>query len=180
MSPTRPTHRWVALGLVIASLLGAPAIGCTTDTKDDAGQADELSAIALTPLTDEAPLRLGGPSDLPMVLNVWATWCVPCRKEMPAFDRVATKYNGRVRFVGVNLGDEPAAARKFVDETGVSFDQYIDPDSTAQTAFSLTTMPATAFLRADGTIATTRNGALDESDLEALIESSLMVDAPRS
>ncbi|HOT79414.1 MAG TPA: TlpA disulfide reductase family protein [Microthrixaceae bacterium] len=167
------------VALLVAALLGLTAVGCNSsdDTTSSSGDDDTLAAVTVTPLADAPPLQLGSASKTPMVLNVWATWCAPCRKEMPAFDVTASKYEGVVRFVGVNLGDTEVAAQQFVDETGVGFDQYLDPDSTSQVALSITTMPATAFIRADGTIAATHNGALDEAELERLIADELGVPA---
>jgi len=170
----------IAVALLVAALLGLIATGCNSSddtTSSSSGDDDSLTAVTVTPLADAPPLRLGSASATPMVLNVWATWCAPCRKEMPAFDATASKYEGVVRFVGVKLGDTEAAAQQFVDETGVGFDQYLDPDSTSQIALSITTMPATAFIRADGTIAATHNGALDEAELERLIADELGVPA---
>ena len=168
----------LVVALLVAALAGLTATGCgSSDDTTSSGDDDSLAAVTVTPLADAPPLRLGSASATPMVLNVWATWCAPCRKEMPAFDVTASKYEGVVRFVGVNLGDTEVAAQQFVDETGVGFDQYLDPDSTSQIALSITTMPATAFIRADGTIAATHNGALDEAELERLIADELGVPA---
>lgn len=107
------------------------------------------------------------------MLNFWASWCVPCRKEMPDFENVAGEHRSSVRFVGVNLGDTESAAAKFVAETGVTFDQYLDPDMTAQAALSIVNMPSTVLLRADGTIATTHSGALDATELRRLLRDEL-------
>ena len=57
------------------------------------------------PTVDGRTLSLSSLRGRWVVVNVWATWCAPCRKEMPAFDVTASKYEGVVRFVGVNLGD---------------------------------------------------------------------------
>jgi len=97
---------------------------------------------------------------------------------MPALDAGAKRYRGSVRFVGINLGDTKESAQKFIDQTGITFDQYLDPDSTVQPAFSITAMPATAFLRADGTVAAVHSGALDEATLEALLKDRLGVAPP--
>lgn len=163
--------------LATAVLVGS-LIGCSSTNEPAAKPGSGVAAISVAPLSSAPPLKFGTPTDLPLVVNVWATWCGPCRKEMPAFDAVAKRYEGSVRFVGVNLGDEEPAAKKFVQETGVGFDQYLDHDSTTQIAFAITTMPATVFIRTDGTIAETHNGALGEPELETMLSERLGVEAP--
>ncbi|MFN8050987.1 MAG: TlpA disulfide reductase family protein [Acidimicrobiales bacterium] len=163
------------LPTVVALLL---AIGCTSSDTGSSAKPNPLTTIRVTPLGDAPALRLGVRTDAPLVVNVWATWCVPCRKEMPALEATARRYDGSVRFVGINFGDDAKTAQKFVDETGVTFDEYRDPDSTAQAALSITGMPATVFVRADGTVAAVHNGALDEPTLEKLLQKRLRVDPP--
>lgn len=174
--PRWQTHA-PATWLLTTALVVSMSTGCGR-AADEAKSGAGASSISVTQLGDAPPLRLGLAADTPTVVNVWATWCGPCRKEMPAFNATAERYRGRVRFAGVNLGEERATAERFIDEIGVTFDQYLDPDSTVNGAFSITTMPATVFVRADGTVATTHNGALDESELESLLESELGVARP--
>jgi len=181
---SRSTKRRAGATALVAVLLAATA-GCTSgdsssnDGADTGGGTDTgLAAVHLTPLDGAPALRLGEPSPTPLVVNVWATWCVPCRKEMPEFDTTAERYEGEVRFVGVNLGDDEADARRFVTDTGVRFDQYLDPDYTAQAAWSIANMPTTAFVRADGTVAEVHAGAVAEGELATLIERHLGVPPP--
>jgi len=167
---------------VVLVALAFAASGCSstdTNTKSEADQQRaSLAAVETVPLDGAPELRLGATSEVPLVVNVWATWCAPCRKEMPAFDAVAKRFGSSVRFVGINLGDTKDHAQAFIDETGVTFDEYLDPDSTAQAALSITGMPATAFVRADGTVATIHNGALDEAGLEKLLKDRLGLEPP--
>ena len=176
MSARRRVAPLVALALTLVPLAACGSSDQRSGTEHTTTPG--LAAITVTPLTDAPAIRFGRATATPMVVNVWATWCVPCRKEMPAFDAVAKQYDGAVRFVGINLGDTAALARQFVDETGVSFDQYLDPDSTAQAVLGITSMPATVLLRADGTIAATHNGALDAGELTSLLHDRLQLDAP--
>ena len=170
MTPSFP--RSIIAGVAIA---GALLVGgaCSGDSSGGSDDSVDFASVQLSPLGDAPKLQLGEPTDKPMVVNMWATWCVPCRKEMPDFENVAGEHRSSVRFVGVNLGDTESAAAKFVAETGVTFDQYLDPDMTAQAALSIVNMPSTVLLRADGTIATTHSSALDATELRRLLRDEL-------
>ncbi|MEI8241235.1 MAG: TlpA disulfide reductase family protein, partial [Actinomycetota bacterium] len=61
----------------------------------------------------------------PVVVNLWATWCTPCVKEMPAFDEVAAEHTA-VKIIGVNVGDTADAARSFAADLGISYPQFTD------------------------------------------------------
>jgi thiol-disulfide isomerase/thioredoxin len=81
--------------------------------------------VELTALDGTATVRADDITG-PAVINLWATWCGPCRAELPAFEAVHLQLADRVRFVGVNQGDEGGPAASFLDEVGVSFEQYLD------------------------------------------------------
>ena len=66
-------------------------------------------------------------------MNLWATWCVPCRKEIPDFEAVHQARGDAVRFVGVNVGEEPDQAAAFIAEVGATYDQYLDPQGYVST-----------------------------------------------
>lgn len=161
-----PLHRRAA-AVAAALLMATGIVGCSSD--GDASSS-ALASVRLRPLADAATLQLGEPTDVPTVVNVWATWCVPCRKELPAFNRAADESDGAVRFVGVNLGEERAAAEQFVAEVDATFDQYLNPDMSIQQAFEIVSMPTTVVIAADGTIAARHDGALDDESLADLVE----------
>ena len=173
MTPSRPRSIIARVAIAGAVLAGGACSGDSSGSSDD---SVDLASVQLSPLAGAPKLQLGEPTEQPMVVNLWATWCVPCRKEMPGFEKVANEHRSTARFVGVNLGDTETAATKFVAETGVTFDQYLDPDMTAQAALSIVNMPSTVLLRADGTIAKTHSGALDATELRRLLRDELDVE----
>ena len=89
-------------------------------------QADQLLGGG-KPAFDE---RLAGLRGHPVVVNKWASWCVPCQSEFPVFQSVATKEGTKVAFVGVNGKDIDAAARRFLNRRPLPFPSYTDPDET--------------------------------------------------
>lgn len=173
MTPSRPRSIIARVAIAGAVLAGGACSGDSSGSRED---SVDFASVQLSPLAGAPKLQLGEPTEQPMVVNLWATWCVPCRKEMPDFEKVANEHRSTVRFVGVNLGDTETAAAKFVAETGVTFDQYLDPDMTAQAALSIVNMPSTVLLRADGTIAKTHSGALDATELRRLLRDELDVE----
>jgi thiol-disulfide isomerase/thioredoxin len=117
---------------------------------------------------DGSGTTLASMTGTPVVVNMWATWCTPCVKEMPAFDDVASSIDG-VRVIGVNVGDTAEAASKFAADLGVSYEQFTDPDGNLSTALSVSGLPATAFVDADGTVIEVHQGAYTAPELRDAI-----------
>ena len=148
--------RLAALAVAALSL-----VACSGD--DDGGGAD-LPDVALDPLPPaEQPLELGAVTG-PAVVNLWATWCGPCREELPAFQEVSAAQPD-VRFIGIN-SQETGAARDFLDELGVTYEQYVDEDGHVAEALGAAALPVTVVIDAEGTIATHHLGPMSVADLE--------------
>jgi len=116
-------------------------------------------------------LLTGGNYDLkqtgePRALNLWATWCAPCRAELPAFDEVSQRLVG-AEIIGINTGDSGADAAELVAELDLSFRQVLDPNASVQAALRITGMPSTIFVDAQGEIVDVHSGELDADELEA-------------
>lgn len=108
----------------------------------------------------------------PVVLNFWASWCVPCRVEMPAFDAVA-RSRPEVLFLGVAVQDTEAAARQFAEEVAVSYPLGLDADGAIIELYPVLGLPTTLFITPDGTLADHWAGQLHQDSLESLIEEHL-------
>jgi thiol-disulfide isomerase/thioredoxin len=132
------------------------------------GPAERLPEVRIEAV-GEAPHRSLRDVDGPAVVNLWATWCVPCRTEIPDFEAVH-RARADVEFVGVNIGDEPAEAAAFLDEVGPTYDQYLDRDGSVVTALDASTMPFTIVIDADGEIVERHAGAMTQSELGAAID----------
>jgi thiol-disulfide isomerase/thioredoxin len=104
----------------------------------------------------------------PVVLNLWASWCGPCREEMPAFDAVATAHP-EVFFLGVAVDDDPVAAEAFAAEIGVSYALAIDESDRVGRRYPSPGLPATYLISEDGMLLRTVFGGLDEGDITDLI-----------
>ena len=85
-----------------------------------------------------------------MVINLWASWCVPCKKELPKYQAFAKKYAGKVDVLGIDFQETRVeAARKLARDTGVDYPLYADPDGKMRARF----MPKLILLDKDGRIA---------------------------
>jgi cytochrome c biogenesis protein CcmG/thiol:disulfide interchange protein DsbE len=97
----------------------------------------------------------------PVVLNFWATWCVPCRKEMPDLQAVHKLFGSRVAFLGINNRDSRRVAIKFLGETGVTYPSGFDPDGQIAAAYAVVGMPTTVYISADGMVLAKHTGQLN-------------------
>lgn len=98
-------------------------------------------------------IRLSDLKGRPVVVNFWATWCTPCRKEMPDFQAMADRYGGEGLVVlGINVGESRIGIADFVQSVGVTFPILVDERETAQTDYRILPLPATFFIDRDGTI----------------------------
>ncbi len=86
----------------------------------------------------------------PVVLNFWASWCIPCREEMPAFERMHERYADEgVQIVGVNLRDSEAGARGFVEEVDVTYPIALDSKGSLASDLGVRGLPQTFFIDED-------------------------------
>lgn len=109
-------------------------------------QADQLLPGALPALKDRVRSLRG----YPVVVNVWASWCGPCRLEMPTLQKVSAARGKKVAFLGVNLKDNVDAAKRFIKEFPVTYPSYEDPNGRIFNYYGLAGAPSTVFYRPDG------------------------------
>lgn len=115
----------------------------------------------------------------PAVLNLWASWCAPCVREMPLLQRTADRAGAGVRFVGVDIEDQDASAASLLEATGVRYDQYADPDGDVRSAVRAVGLPVTLVFDARGREVARRLGEIKGSWLDdALREAGAMLTAP--
>ncbi len=116
--------------------------------------------------TDGSRVSLADLAGHPVVINFWASYCPPCKAEMPMLDRALTAHPG-ARLLLVDEADTSTVARAFLDQVGVHRPALLDSDTKVLRAYGMFALPTTIFVRADGTIDRRQVGQLDPSVLDA-------------
>jgi thiol-disulfide isomerase/thioredoxin len=116
--------------------------------------------------------RIAALRGYPAVVNVWASWCGPCRFEFPHFQRAAARYGKRVAFLGIDSEDSDEAASTFLAEEPVPYPSYTDPDKDLADSIGASLgLPDTAFYDNAGTLVYLKQGPYDDyAELKADIE----------
>ncbi|HXW39287.1 MAG TPA: TlpA disulfide reductase family protein, partial [Acidimicrobiales bacterium] len=189
-APTAPDHRtptWrsgrglgsLGVGLAVAGLLAFLLFGVIgTGPGSRAGQVVPVGSIApeftLPSLQAGPPVNLdalGPDRHRPVVLNFFASWCIPCQEETPLLAGVARheqRVHAPVQFVGVDVGDVQSKALAFVEQAGVDYPVGVDADLTVTSGrYGLDGEPQTFFLDSSGRVVVHKIGALDRSELES-------------
>ena len=157
-----------------------------TEAASAAGQAENAAGESAASSAQTAPdfvfydadnnaYRLSDFAGKPVVLNFWASWCSPCRQEMPDFEDAYQKYGDKVTFLMVNLtgngSDTVASAKKAIADGGYSFPVYYDLDADGAIAYGISSIPTTLILDASGTLVKKQVGILHASLLTQLLVS---------
>lgn len=165
---------------ILAVPLLVTVVACTEPAGSPTATAIEevahpMPVIEGPSVVDDAPLAAADFRGSILVVNVWATWCDPCRSELPAFARVALDYaDRRVRFLGVNYQDDRAAAKRWIlHDYRLPYPSIFDPSGETAATLGFPYVPDTYFVDAGGTIRYRRYGEITESQLRSTIERML-------
>ena len=106
----------------------------------------------------------------PVIVNFWASWCSPCKREMPDFEEAFKKYGEDIHFLMINLTDgyqeTVESAKEFVENTEYTFPVYYDSDQNAARTYGIYSIPTTLFIDEGGHIKAHAQGAIDAKTLE--------------
>ncbi|PZG22154.1 hypothetical protein C1I95_06090 [Micromonospora craterilacus] len=180
----------LGIGLILASAGLVFAAGCTPTPatpetvdgvpvykEEDRPQAPTVTGDSL----DGQAVHFAAHEGNVLVVNFWASWCAPCRRETPHLVEVAAATRDRnVKFVGVNVQDTSDKARAFVAAYQVDYENIFDPGGRVAMKFSNLaprTIPATVVVDADGNIASVVNGPIAKETLVAILEEVLPYNA---
>ncbi|NNL06814.1 MAG: TlpA family protein disulfide reductase [Gammaproteobacteria bacterium] len=105
----------------------------------------------------------------PLIINVWASWCGPCRDEMGSLERLAKRYNGNMfNIIGISIDDYREKATRFLDQADVSFDNYIDHELQMENMLGADMIPLTVLVNADGRVLMKVRGSRQWDDPEII------------
>jgi len=105
------------------------------------------------------------------VVNVWASWCGPCREEAPLLAAANRSYGDGVRFIGLDILDERGSARAFMREHGWTYPSVYDPSGAIRDGLGLLGQPVTLFYDASGELVETWTGPITEERLDTNLHS---------
>ena len=189
----RITKIRIASGVALLAMTSVLISGCI-DAKNTASAGSETNFVAgdgsievvavekrvpapdfTLPTLSGADFTLSKQLGKVVVMNVWASWCAPCRAEAPALQDVWKKSDQKkVQFVGLDTRDSDTAAQNFVDRYGISYPQAIDPEARVQLLFRDTlpaqAIPSTLIVDAKGNVAARILGATTEAALRSVID----------
>ena len=178
----RRRHRWrlaVALGMLALAVACRPASPPTpTPTPTPPPGAGILAGQPAPDFTldlfDGGTLRLSDLRGRWVVLNFWASWCPPCREEMPDLQKAYEAFRDRgVVFVGIAMADAPEDARRFAEEVGITYPVGLDETGEIALAYRVFGLPTTLFVDPEGRVDRVHAGPLNFGALKVMLEGRL-------
>ena len=180
MRPAKRRSVIVGLGAGLAVAVGATLIFALTGNDTQTLKIDGPSVSTAPPARASGHVPTAGferfdgsigyftdYAGSPLVVNFWSSSCVPCVKEMPAFEAVFRA--SKVKFLGIDVNDTLADGKSFAAKRGVTYDLGRDPRAELLPDFDATILPTTVFVGADGKILEVHAGALTANELAAKI-----------
>lgn len=126
--------------------------------------------FTLVPIDGSAPFTLDGLRGRPVVLNFWATWCIPCLEEHGALLQAASRVGSEVQFLGVVYEDDKGAVQSFLQDRGKAYPSVMDDGGRTAIAYGVYGVPETYFIDAAGTIVAKQVGPLDGPTIDAYLQ----------
>lgn len=157
------TRRLGLLGCFSALLVAALACSTETASNNVAPEVGHRAPSFQARLVGGETLSFEGALGNGVILNFWATWCGPCKRELPLLDRVAAEGASQgITVIGVNMGEPEEDVREFLYDYDLVFPIALDATGTTSRLYAVPTLPMTFFIEGDGIIRYRRAGELRE------------------
>ncbi len=180
-------YKFLIALIIFAVVLGTAAIILTksietnneqikepTQTSEDSEDKKDLAPDFQMIDRNGNKVKLSDMRGKPVVLNFWASWCGPCKSEMPDFEEAYKEYGDSIIFMMVNLTDgnneTVETATAYVDGQGYTFPLYFDSENNGAAAYGVTSIPVTYFIDAEGYLVAYGRGAMDRETLQSGID----------
>ena len=139
----------ILLVFLWTSIISAPAFASTPGEVEIGGYLREAKLNGFSGNTK----RLSDYKGKPLIINVWASWCGPCRMEMGSLDRLARRYGGKqFNVIGISTDDDGNAAATFIKQSKVSFENFLDSRVFLENMLGANTIPLTVLVDANGRV----------------------------
>lgn len=148
-----------------------PGVGPCESLFTEGVSADDggLPALRLPCLGDGPDIELPRLAGRPTLVNLWASWCGPCREEMPLLQDAFEEHGAEVRFLGIVTRDEPSVAIDFASSIGVTYAHVVDADGALLDRLGVPGLPVTLGVDPSGRIIARQIGQMDENELSSLL-----------
>jgi thiol-disulfide isomerase/thioredoxin len=155
------------------SVAPADAVASPDANAGAGGSGTLLPQLSLPCFTGDQKVDVGQIKG-PALINLWASWCLPCREELPVFQRLAGRAEGRLHVIGVVSSDDRDAAQSLAEDLGISFPALYDRQGALLPRLGRGGLPVTVFVGAAGRISYVHNSApLDDAALARLVSQHL-------
>lgn len=152
--------------LILASAISTTAFAGTPGEVEEGSFLREATLHGFSGKTN----KLSDYHGKPLIINVWASWCGPCRAEMGSLDRLARRYNGKqFNIIGISTDDYGNEAAAFISKSKLSFANYLDSKLFMENMLGANTIPLTVLVDADGRVLAKAYGA-HEWDSPEIVE----------
>ena len=161
--------RTVFIAVLIFGVVGIFSVIALRETIFPKGSADSQGDLApdfALETLDGGVIQLSKLRGHKVILNFWASWCAPCRAEMPDFERIYQEYKDRLTILGINIREDRQTIERFLREVPVSYPIALDPQGAAVRAYKVIAQPATFWIDEQGQMIERKFGAYTRAELE--------------
>jgi len=176
-SAKRPVGRYIAIGVVVVFVgVLALALFRTNQSSPTSGPAPDFELTLFEGYPGNAgknPVKLSDLKGKPVVVNFWASWCVPCAQEARDLEAVYEKYKDKVVFLGVDWTDIEGDARNYLQRFGITYANGPDLQTRIGPRYRITGVPETYVMDQDGNVKFTKISPLTVAELSAVLDGLL-------
>ena len=176
--------RWLVGGLIVAAVVILVAAFYPNENGADRGPAQTvgklLPALSFPSLEQGRSIDLGALRGRDVLVNVWATWCGPCRREMPALQLLSGRMRDRLLVVAIDQGEDPAVVSRYVRQFGVRFPVGVDREQRLGTTLHLIGMPSSFFVDRNGIVRDAVDGEMTYGTMSEKAQTLLAADTERT
>jgi cytochrome c biogenesis protein CcmG/thiol:disulfide interchange protein DsbE len=160
----------LAVGLALGAFLGAIVLFSTTSSNKGPRIGQALENFKLAQLQG-ASLQLADLKGKPVIVNFWATWCIPCQDEMPLLENYSRKLSNSLIVIGVNSQEQPDVVQDFVTKYRITFPIALDSNGNLTRSYLINGFPTTFFVDKNGILRNMHIGVLREDIITGYLQS---------